>query len=181
MTQPAPLKANGHLGTSFASLITAGLAGQTSRSQHPQGRHRPGDYAPGHSGGAFVRCWAETYTVPDGSNPSYPVPQAFEPIYLWRAKPGDAFIGGWWEGTQFSGQGKLKAIYQDEQGQEQTKSFGGETALLGANTDAFFLEPEALLWLADTPGGQGFDLVFEPHGALTPGDRFSVVLLYTNA
>lgn len=181
MTQLAPLKLNAHLAKSFASFITAGSANQVSVNHHPQGGHRPGDYASGHGAGAFVRCWAESYQVPDGGDPSYPIPQALEPIYLWRAKPGDAFIGGWWEGTGFSGQGKLRALYLDEYGQEQSLVFGGDTALLGSNADAFFFEPEAMMWLADVPGGQGFDLVFEPLGALTPGDQFTVVLLYTNA
>ena len=181
MTQLAPLLRSGHLANNFARLITTGTQNQVSKTSHPQGQHRPGNYASGHSGGAFVRCWVESYTVPDGTNPLYPVPVGQEPIYLWRAKPGDAFIGGWWEGTAFSGQGKLKALYLDEAGQRQSLVFGGQTAFLGENTDAFFFEPEALLWLADIPGGQGFDVVFEPKEPLTPGDRFSVVFLYTNA
>ena len=180
MTILAPLQLNGHLAQNFARSIAPSATQVSGHNEHPQGRKMSAPRNDGKQQGAYVRAVTEYYHVPDGSDPLFPVPNANEPIYVWRTQSGIQFLGGWMEASNFNGTGSIEARYINAQGYNRAIKLAGLTASVGGNSDAFFFESKALQQLSQLPISCKIDIVFLSEQRLTPGENFSLVFLYTS-
>lgn len=75
-----------HFGSEFALGVEPGILGDPY-PRHPRGQARAGHYIDRGRDGGSVITRTFSYTVPDGSNPDFPVPAVGERIYVARWYP----------------------------------------------------------------------------------------------
>ena len=156
-----------HFGSEFALGVEPGILGDPY-PRHPRGQARAGRYVDRGRDGGTVLSRTFSYVVPDGSDPTFPLPGVGERIYVARWYPGEVFIGGWGFATAFSGIGDLVAEYRESDGSTVRLKFA-DAANLVAQADYNAFETEVVNEV--NPTALALDLFFELVEAPQAGER----------